>query len=60
MVCLIFLQEISGFAFNKGDVVIVYAQQDEDGLLFKMPIRNKDDQQKLSLPKKAIMKMLPS
>jgi hypothetical protein len=37
------LQEISGFAFNKGDVSTIYAQQDEDGLLFKIPIGTKDD-----------------
>lgn len=37
------LQEISGIAFHKGDSSIVYAQQDEDGKLFKLPLGTKDD-----------------
>jgi hypothetical protein len=37
------LQEISGFAFNKGDEKVVYAQQDEDGLLFTLPLGTKDE-----------------
>ncbi len=37
------LQEISGIAFNKGDNAFVYAQQDEDGKLFKLPIGTKDE-----------------
>jgi uncharacterized protein YjiK len=37
------LQEISGFAFNKGDNKLVYAQQDEDGVVFKLPLGTKDD-----------------
>ncbi|MEJ5995911.1 SdiA-regulated domain-containing protein [Pedobacter sp. Du54] len=37
------LQEISGIAFNKGNNAIVYAQQDEDGKLFKLPLGTKDD-----------------
>jgi DNA-binding beta-propeller fold protein YncE len=37
------LQEISGIAFNKGDNKIVYAQQDEDGKLFTLPLGTKDD-----------------
>lgn len=37
------LQEISGFAFNKGNNTTVYAQQDEDGIVFKMPIGTKDE-----------------
>lgn len=37
------LQEISGIAFNKGDNSFVYAQQDEDGKLFKLPIGTKDE-----------------
>ncbi|RZL28266.1 MAG: SdiA-regulated family protein, partial [Pedobacter sp.] len=37
------LQEISGIAFNKGDNSIVYAQQDEDGILFSLPLGTKDD-----------------
>lgn len=37
------LQEISGIAFNKGDNSTVYAQQDEDGKLFKLPLGTKDE-----------------
>ncbi len=37
------LQEISGIAFNKGDNAFVYAQQDEDGRLFKLPLGTKDE-----------------
>ncbi len=37
------LQEISGIAFNKGDNTFVYAQQDEDGKLFKLPLGTKDE-----------------
>ena len=37
------LQEISGIAFNKGDNSFVYAQQDEDGKLFKLPLGTKDE-----------------
>lgn len=37
------LQEISGIAFNKGDNSIVYAQQDEDGKLFTLPLGTKDE-----------------
>jgi hypothetical protein len=37
------LQEVSGIAFDKGDNKIVYAQQDEDGALFKMPLGTKDE-----------------
>ncbi len=37
------LQEVSGIAFNKGDSSFVYAQQDEDGKLFKLPIGTKDE-----------------
>jgi uncharacterized protein YjiK len=37
------LQEISGIAFNKGDNAYVYAQQDEDGKLFKLPLGTKDE-----------------
>jgi hypothetical protein len=36
------LQEISGFSFNKGDHSLVYAQQDEDGSIFRMPLGTKD------------------
>lgn len=36
------LQEISGIAFNNGDSSIVYAQQDEDGDVFRLPIGTKD------------------
>ena len=36
------LQEISGIAFNKGKNDFVYAQQDEDGTLFKLPLGTKD------------------
>ncbi|HTM99743.1 MAG TPA: hypothetical protein VL088_13400, partial [Pedobacter sp.] len=37
------LQEISGIAFNKGDNSFFYAQQDEDGKLFKLPLGTKDE-----------------
>ncbi len=37
------LQEISGIAFNKGKSDVVYAQQDEDGILFKLPLGTKDE-----------------
>lgn len=37
------LQEISGIAFDKGDNSFVYAQQDEDGSLFKLPLGTKDE-----------------
>lgn len=37
------LQEISGIAFNKGDNKIVYAEQDEDGSVFTLPLGTKDD-----------------
>ncbi|MGF1925985.1 MAG: SdiA-regulated domain-containing protein, partial [Bacteroidia bacterium] len=37
------LQEVSGIAFNKGDSSFIYAQQDEDGKLFKLPIGTKDE-----------------
>lgn len=37
------LQEVSGIAFNKGDNAFVYAQQDEDGKLFKLPLGTKDE-----------------
>jgi hypothetical protein len=37
------LQEVSGIAFNKGDNSIVYAQQDEDGSLFTLPLGTKDE-----------------
>ena len=37
------LQEISGIAFNKGDNKIVYAEMDEDGSIFKMPLGTKDE-----------------
>ena len=37
------LQEISGFAFDKGDNRFVYAQQDEDGVVFKLPLGTKDE-----------------
>lgn len=37
------LQEISGIAFNKGKNDLVYAQQDEDGILFKLPMGTKDE-----------------
>jgi len=36
------LQEISGISFNKGDNTFVYAQQDEDGKLFKLTLGTKD------------------
>jgi len=37
------LQEISGIAFNNGDNRIVYAEQDEDGILFSLPLGTKDE-----------------
>jgi len=37
------LQEISGIAFNNGDNSIVYAEQDEDGILFSLPLGTKDE-----------------
>lgn len=37
------LQEISGIAFNKGDSSVVYAQQDEDGAVFRLPLGTKDE-----------------
>ncbi len=37
------LQEVSGIAFHKGDNSFVYAQQDEDGKLFKLPLGTKDE-----------------
>lgn len=37
------LQEVSGIAFHKGDNAFVYAQQDEDGKLFKLPLGTKDE-----------------
>ncbi len=37
------LQEISGIAFNKGDNKIVYAEMDEDGSLFSLPLGTKDE-----------------
>jgi hypothetical protein len=37
------LQEISGIAFNKGDNKIVYAEMDEDGTLFSLPLGTKDE-----------------
>ena len=37
------LQEISGFAFNNGDHSLVYAQQDEDGSVFSLPLGTKDE-----------------
>lgn len=36
------LQEISGIAFHKGDNRVVYAQQDEDGSLFTLPLGSKE------------------
>lgn len=39
------LQEISGIAFNKGDNSIIYAQQDEDGDVFSLPIGKKEHTQ---------------
>lgn len=35
------LQEVSGIAFNKGKNDFIYAQQDEDGKLFKLPLGSK-------------------
>ncbi len=37
------LQEISGIAFNQGDNRIVYAEMDEQGKVFKMPLGTKDE-----------------
>lgn len=37
------LQEVSGIAFEKGKNDFVYAQQDEDGSLFKLPLGSKDE-----------------
>jgi uncharacterized protein YjiK len=37
------LQEVSGHTFNKGDNKIVYAQQDEDGNVYKLPLGTKDE-----------------
>ena len=37
------LQEISGIAFDKGDNTFVYAEQDEDGSLFRLPLGTKDE-----------------
>jgi secreted PhoX family phosphatase len=37
------LQEISGIAFDKGDNAFVYAEQDEDGSLFRLPLGTKDE-----------------
>lgn len=37
------LQEVSGIAFNKGKNDFVYAQQDEDGSLFKLPLGSKEE-----------------
>lgn len=37
------LQEISGHAFANGDSKIVYAQQDEDGIVFRLPLGTKDE-----------------
>lgn len=37
------LQEISGIAFEKGKNDFIYAQQDEDGSLFKLPLGSKDE-----------------
>ena len=37
------LQEVSGIAFNKGKNDFIYAQQDEDGKLFKLPLGSKDE-----------------
>lgn len=37
------LQEISGFDFVNGDNRIVYAQQDEDGIVFRLPLGTKDE-----------------
>lgn len=39
------LQEISGFAFANGDTSKIYAQQDEDGSVFVLPIGTKDDKE---------------
>ncbi|KQC01648.1 SdiA-regulated domain-containing protein [Pedobacter sp. Hv1] len=37
------LQEISGIAFDKGDNKIVYAEMDEDGSVFKLPLGTKNE-----------------
>lgn len=37
------LQEISGIAFNKGDNKTVYAEMDEDGSLFTLPLGSKEE-----------------
>jgi len=37
------LQEISGIAFDKGDSRLVYAEQDEEGKLFRLPLGTKDE-----------------
>lgn len=37
------LQEVSGIAFENGKNDFVYAQQDEDGSLFKLPLGSKDE-----------------
>lgn len=37
------LQEVSGIAFNKGKNDFIYAQQDEDGKLFKLQLGSKDE-----------------
>ncbi|MES2448383.1 MAG: SdiA-regulated domain-containing protein [Bacteroidota bacterium] len=37
------LQEVSGIAFNKGKNDFIYAQQDEDGKLFKLPLGSTDE-----------------
>lgn len=37
------LQEISGIAFEKGDNKIVYAEQDEDGNIYRLPLGTKDE-----------------
>lgn len=37
------LQEISGIAFDQGDNRIVYAEQDEEGKIFRLPLGTKDD-----------------
>ncbi|WP_199136646.1 SdiA-regulated domain-containing protein [Pedobacter sp. ASV12] len=37
------LQEISGIAFNKGDNKMVYAEQDEEGKIFRLPLGTKNE-----------------
>lgn len=37
------LQEISGFDFADGNNATIYAQQDEDGIVFSVPIGTKDE-----------------